>query len=201
MAIGPARGRAGPKLFGLRNARNRPFGDPAGLPDAPAPTAIKRLRFLKHGRRLMSAISAPNARVLPCAAIASFPQPRSLSSERPLPSARARPRPFQRHPPNWPPSVRQPSPGRERRPSRGLWSAGGAVGALLGSTLPRPAPPPVIVEEPVERVVVERRPSRRIVEGEGGAPPQGGGECVTRRTRVYDPDSDEMIVRKERSCR
>src|SRR3954447_15349508 len=73
--------------------------------------------------------------------------------------------------------------------------------ALLGSTLPRPAPPPVIVEEPVERVVVERRPSRRIVEVEDDAPPQVVEECVTRRTRVYDPDSDEMIVRKERSCR
>src|SRR4051812_13334790 len=119
MAIGPARGGAGPKLVGLRNARNRPFGDPAGLPDAPAPTGIKRLRFLKHGRRLMSAISAPNARVLPCAAITSFPQPRSLSSERPSPSARARPRPFQRYPPNSPPSVRPPSPGRERGGRRG----------------------------------------------------------------------------------
>ena len=79
---------------------------------------------------------------------------------------------------------------------------GGAVGVLLGSTLPRPAPPPtVIVEEPVERVVVERRPVRRIVEVEEEVPPPSIEECVTRRTKVYDPDFDETIVRKERRCR
>ena len=79
---------------------------------------------------------------------------------------------------------------------------GGAVGVLLGSTLPRPAPPPtVIVEEPVERIVVERRPVRRIVEVEEEAPPPPIEECVTRRTKVYDPDFDETIVRKERRCR
>ena len=79
---------------------------------------------------------------------------------------------------------------------------GGAVGVLLGSTLPRSAPPPtVIVEEPVERVVVERRPVRRIVEVEEEVPPPPIEECVTRRTKVYDPDFDETIVRKERRCR
>ena len=79
---------------------------------------------------------------------------------------------------------------------------GGAVGVLLGSTLPRPAPPPtVIVEEPVERVVVERRPVRRIVEVEEEVPPPSIEECVTRCTKVYDPDFDETIVRKERRCR
>ena len=92
---GPARGVVpDDELFGLRNARNRPFGDPAGLPDAPAPTAIKRLRFLKHGRRLMSAISAPNARR--CSHAPPSPHSRSRarsSSERPSPSARARPHP------------------------------------------------------------------------------------------------------------
>ena len=78
---------------------------------------------------------------------------------------------------------------------------GGAVGVLLGSTLPRPAPPPtVIVEEPVERVVVERRPVRRVVEVEEEVPPLLE-ECVTRRTKIYDPDFDETIVRKERRCR
>jgi hypothetical protein len=96
---------------------------------------------------------------------------------------------------------RQTIPTGEREAAVAGALVGGAVGALLGSTLPRPAPPPVIVEEPVERVVVERRPSRRIVEVEEDAPPQVVEECVTRRTRVYDPDSDEMIVRKERSCR
>jgi hypothetical protein len=97
---------------------------------------------------------------------------------------------------------RQTIPTGEREAAvAGALVGGGALGALLGSTLPRPAPPPVIVEEPVERVVVERRPSRRIVEVEEDAPPQVVEECVTRRTRVYDPDSDEMIVRKERSCR
>ena len=78
---------------------------------------------------------------------------------------------------------------------------GGAVGVLLGSTLPRPAPPPtVIVEEPVERVVVERRPVRRVVEVEEEVPPLLE-ECVTRRTKIHDPDFDETIVRKERRCR
>jgi hypothetical protein len=78
---------------------------------------------------------------------------------------------------------------------------GGAVGVLLGSTLPRPAPPTVIVEEPVERVVVERRPVRRIVEVEEEVPPPSIEECVTRRTKVYDQHFDETIVRKERRCR
>jgi hypothetical protein len=81
---------------------------------------------------------------------------------------------------------------------------GGAVGVLLGSTLnqPLPPPPPVLVEEPVERIVVEKRPARRIVEiEEEDAPPQIVEECVTRRTKVYDPNLDEMVVRRERSCR
>ena len=81
---------------------------------------------------------------------------------------------------------------------------GGAFGAMIGSSLaPRPAPPPptVIVEEPAERVVIERRPVRRIVEVEEDVPPPVVEECVTRRTRVYDPDFDETIVRKERRCR
>ena len=109
-------------------------------------------------------------------------------------------RPFRRHPPQLAPE-RPTIPTGEREAAVAGALVGGAVGALLGSTLPRPAPPPVIVEEPVERVVVERRPSRRIVEVEEDAPPQVVEECVTRRTRVYDPDLDEMIVRKERSCR
>jgi len=80
---------------------------------------------------------------------------------------------------------------------------GGAVGALLGSSLnARPAPPPpVIVEEPEERVVIHKRSVRRIVEEEDDAPPPVVEDCVTRRTQIYDPDSDEMIVRKERRCR
>ena len=91
----------------------------------------------------------------------------------------------------------------EREAAAVAWAlVGGAVGVLLGSTLPRPAPPPtVIVEEPVERIVVERRPVRRIVEVEEEAPPPPIEECVTRRTKVYDPDFDETIVRKEQRCR
>src|SRR4051794_22882175 len=80
---------------------------------------------------------------------------------------------------------------------------GGAFRAMIGSSLaPRPAPPPPagVVGGPVGRGVIEERPVRRIVEVED-APPPVVEECVTRRTRVYDPDFDETIVRKERRCR
>ena len=52
---------------------------------------------------------------------------------------------------------------------RRLWSVA-LLGYSFGSTLPRPAPPPtVIVEEPVERVVVQRRPVPWCGSGKGGA--------------------------------
>jgi hypothetical protein len=98
---------------------------------------------------------------------------------------------------------------------------GGAVGVLLGSTLNQPPPPPVgyapvpppVVEdeEPAEEVVIkdeevtiQKRPARRVVEvEEQEAAPRvvEEDECLTRRTTVYDPNSGETIVRRERDCR
>ncbi len=84
---------------------------------------------------------------------------------------------------------------------------GGAVGALIGSTLPHAAPPPpprrvIVEEEPEERVIIER-PARRVVEIEDDEAPRivDEEECVTRRTRVYDPDLGETVTRRERRCR
>ena len=90
---------------------------------------------------------------------------------------------------------------------------GGAVGVLLGSTLNQqaappvgyvPVPPTVVEEEPAEEVIIRKRPARRVVEvEEQEAAPQvvEEEECLTRRTTVYDPDSGETIVRRERDCR
>ena len=91
---------------------------------------------------------------------------------------------------------------------------GGAVGVLLGSTLNQPAPPPVgyapapptVVEdeEPADEVIIRKRPARRVVEvEEREATPRvvEEEECLTRRTKVYDPNSGETIVRRERDCR
>jgi len=90
---------------------------------------------------------------------------------------------------------------------------GGAVGVLLGSTLNQSAPPvgyapaaPTVVEdeEPADEVIIRKRPARRVVEvEEHEAAPRvvEEEECLTRRTRVYDPDSGEMVVRRERDCR
>ena len=91
---------------------------------------------------------------------------------------------------------------------------GGAVGVMLGSALARPAPPPVVyappaevVEEvePADEVIVRKRPARRVVEieeDEDVAPRVvQEEECVTRRTKVYDPRSGQTVVRRERDCR
>ena len=92
---------------------------------------------------------------------------------------------------------------------------GGAVGVLLGSTLNQQAAPPVgygpvpptVVEddEPAEEVIIQKRPARRVVEVEEQevAPRvvEEEEECLTRRTKVYDPNSGETIVRRERDCR
>ena len=85
---------------------------------------------------------------------------------------------------------------------------------MLGFALARPAPPPVVyappaevVEgvEPADEVIVRKRPARRVVEieeDEDVAPRVvQEGECVTRRTKVYDPRSGETVVRRERDCR
>src|SRR5215210_6578186 len=93
---------------------------------------------------------------------------------------------------------------------------GGAVGVMLGSALARPAPPPVVyappaeaveeVEPAEEEVIVRKRPARRVVEmeeDEEDVAPRvvQEEECVTRRTKVYDPRSGQMVVRRERNCR
>ncbi len=98
---------------------------------------------------------------------------------------------------------------------------GGAIGVLLGSTLNQQAPPPVgyapapptVVEdeEPAEEVVIkddevtiQKRPARRVVEvEEQEAAPRmvEEEEYLTRRTTVYDPNSGETIMRRERDCR
>lgn len=79
---------------------------------------------------------------------------------------------------------------------------GGAVGVLLGSSVrAHAAPPPMVVEEEEEPVVIHRRPARRVVEVEEDDVPHVVEDCVTRRTKVYDPELDETVVRKERRCR
>ena len=91
---------------------------------------------------------------------------------------------------------------------------GGAVGVLLGSTLNQPAPPPVgyapaaptVVEdeEPADEVIIRKRPARRVVEvEEQETAPRviEEEECLTRRTKVYGPNSRETVVRRERDCR
>src|SRR3954470_11153790 len=91
---------------------------------------------------------------------------------------------------------------------------GGAVGGMPGSALAPPAPPPVVYSppaevveeiEPADEVIVRKRPARRVVEieeDEDVAPRVvQEEECVTRRTKVYDPRSGQMVVRRERDCR
>jgi hypothetical protein len=93
---------------------------------------------------------------------------------------------------------------------------GGAVGVMLGSGIARPAPPPVVyappaeaieeVEPAEEEVIVRKRPARRVVEiedDEEDVAPRvvQEEECVTRRTKVYDPRSGQTMVRRERDCR
>jgi hypothetical protein len=92
---------------------------------------------------------------------------------------------------------------------------GGAVGVLLGSALSRNPPPPppgyvprvveeaeIVEAEPVERVVVERRRPRRVVEIEEAAPEpiEEEEECVTRRSRTYNPRTGTTTIRREREC-
>ena len=91
---------------------------------------------------------------------------------------------------------------------------GGAVGVMLGSALARPAPPPVVyappaeaVEEvePADEVIFRKRPARRVVEieeDEDAAPRVvQEEECITQRTKVYDPRSGQTVIRRERDCR
>src|SRR5918998_1511240 len=70
-------------------------------------------------------------------------------------------------------------------------NVGGAGGVLLGSTLNQQAPPPVGYASAAPPVV-EDEAAPRVVDEE---------ECLTRRTKVYDPNSGETIVRRERDCR
>jgi hypothetical protein len=89
---------------------------------------------------------------------------------------------------------------------------GGALGVMLGAAanrnaapLPpaysRPAPPPEMeeVDEP-EPVIVRPRRERRVVEVEDAAPEVVEEECVTRRSRIFDPRTGETVIRKERRC-
>src|SRR5829696_1240364 len=70
---------------------------------------------------------------------------------------------------------------------------GGAVGVMLGSALARPAPPPVVYAPPAE-VVEEVEPADEVIVVQEE-------ECVTRRTKVYDPRSGQTVVRRERDRR
>jgi hypothetical protein len=59
--------------------------------------------------------------------------------------------------------------------------------------------------EPAEEVIVRKRPARRVVEieeDEDVAPRvEQEEECVTRRTKVYDPRSGQTVITRERNCR
>jgi hypothetical protein len=89
---------------------------------------------------------------------------------------------------------------------------GGALGVMLGAAAnrnaappppayARPAPPPEMEEadEP-EPVIAHPRRGRRVVEVEEAAPEMVEEECVTRRSRTFDPRTGETIIRKERRC-
>ena len=95
---------------------------------------------------------------------------------------------------------------------RGSAAAAGAI--MGGAALARPAPPPVVyappaeaVEEvePADEVIFRKRPARRVVEieeDEDAAPRVvQEEECITQRTKVYDPRSGQTVVRRERDCR
>jgi hypothetical protein len=95
---------------------------------------------------------------------------------------------------------------------------GGALGVIVGSQIGRAAAPPPVVyaappppEEATSEVVEEelaepaplrRRASRRVVEVEEdeGAPVEPR-DCVTRRTKTYDPATGRTVFTKERDCR
>jgi hypothetical protein len=57
----------------------------------------------------------------------------------------------------------------------------------------------------MDEVIVRKRTARRVVEfeeDEDVAPRvEQEEECVTRRTKVYDPRSKQTVVRRERDCR
>jgi hypothetical protein len=89
---------------------------------------------------------------------------------------------------------------------------GGALGVMLGAAAnrnaappppayARPAPPPEMeeVDEP-EPVIVRPRRERRVVEVEDAVPEVVEEECVTRRSRIFDPRTGETVIRKERRC-
>jgi hypothetical protein len=89
---------------------------------------------------------------------------------------------------------------------------GGALGVMLGATLGQnarqPAPayvrPPeydTIEEDPEPPVISERQRSRGVVEVEEEASQLiEEEECITRRTRIYEPATGRTVFRKERNC-
>ena len=88
---------------------------------------------------------------------------------------------------------------------------GGALGVMLGAAAnrngaappppySRPAPPPEMEEDEPEPVIVRPRRERRVVEVEDDAAPEVVEECVTRRSRTYDPRTSQTITTRERRC-
>ena len=94
---------------------------------------------------------------------------------------------------------------------------GGALGVIVGSQVGRaaappppvvyaPPPPPeeatseVVEEEVSEPAPIRRRTSRRVVEVEEDGPEIAPQDCVTRRTKTYDPVTGRTTFTKERDC-
>src|SRR4051812_9084301 len=94
---------------------------------------------------------------------------------------------------------------------------GGALGVIVGSQVGRAAAPPPVVYAPppppeeatsevVEDEVAEpapmrRRAARRVVEIEEDGPDAEPQDCVTRRSKSFDPATGRTIFSKERDCR
>src|SRR4051812_39870603 len=94
---------------------------------------------------------------------------------------------------------------------------GGALGIIVGSQIGRAAAPPPVVyaappppEEATSEVVEEelaepaplrRRAARRVVEIEEDGPDAEPQDCVTRRSKSFDPATGRTIFSKERDCR
>jgi hypothetical protein len=90
---------------------------------------------------------------------------------------------------------------------------GGALGVIVGSQVGRAAAPPPVVyapppppEEVVEEEVAEpapmrRRAARRVVEVEEDGPEVEPQDCVTRRSKSFDPATGRTVFTKERDCR
>lgn len=93
---------------------------------------------------------------------------------------------------------------------------GGVIGGVIGSTIgqsvapppaaypPPPAyytPPPAYAAPPPP-VAVQRPPARIVEDYDEEAAPEvvQERECITRETKVYDPNTDRSFVRKERHC-